>query len=116
MSLASWSKISLRRTDTPKKRIQFGDTLNFEIRVNMNGLQPEDVVVEMLLSRPNKEENKDFRHYRFDFAELDNNTGEHRFTMELAPNICGRLDYKVRIYPAHSLLTHPLEMGLMVWL
>ena len=113
---AAWPRVTLHRTDTPKKRIQFGDAVNFEVVVNLNGLQPSDVVVEMLLSRPNKEDNKDFRHYRFDFSGIDESTGEHRFAMELAPNLCGRLDYKIRIYPAHGLLTHPLEMGLMVWL
>ena len=113
---AAWPTVSLHRTDSPKKRIQFGDSMQFEVRVQMNHLQPEDVVVEMLLSRPNKENNKDFRHYPFVFAGLDSSTGEHCFTLALAPNLCGRLDYKVRIYPTHSLLTHPLEMGLMVWL
>ena len=113
---AAWPKISLRRVDVPKKRIQFGDALNFEVMVKMDGLQSTDVVVEMLLARPNKEASKDYRDYRFVCAGLDSSTGEQRFTLELAPNLCGRLDYKIRIYPAHALLTHPLEMGLMVWL
>ncbi len=113
---AAWAGVSLHRIDTPKKRIQFGDMLEFEVALNLNGLQPEDVVVEMLISRPNKLENKDFHHYPFQFRGIDAKTGEHRFGMDLAPSLCGRLDYKIRVYPYHSLLTHALEMGLLQWL
>lgn len=113
---AAWSKVSIRRLDTPKKRIQFGDTVQFEVALNLDGLQPDDVVVEMLVSRANKYHMKDFHHYRFDFKGVDPATGEHRFETNLAPSLCGRLDYRIRAYPSHALLTHPLEMGLMIWL
>ena len=112
----AWPGVTMHRLDVPKKRIQFGDMLEFETAVNLNGLLPEDVVVEMLVSRPNKLDNKDFHHYRFEFRGIDVKTGEHRFAMDLAPNLCGRLDYKIRAYPSHPLLTHPLEMGVMAWL
>lgn len=113
---SAWSGVSLRRIDDPKKRIQFGDTMNVEVSVRLNGLKPEDVVVEMLAARVNKTDDKDFHHYRFEFRGVDSATGEHRFAMDLAPNLCGRLDYRIRTYPSHALLTHPLEMGLMVWM
>jgi len=31
------------------------------------------------------------------------------------PELCGRQEYYLRMYPYHSLLTHSLEMGRMVW-
>jgi starch phosphorylase len=43
-------------------------------------------------------------------------TREQRFRVVLAPELCGRLEYRIRLYPRHPLLTHPLEMGLMRWL
>ena len=30
--------------------------------------------------------------------------------------LCGRVEYRFRLYPKHELLTHPFEMGMMVWL
>jgi starch phosphorylase len=113
---AAWSGVSIYRIDAPKKRILFGDTVQFEVALNLNSLLPEDVVVEMLVSRPNKYHVKDFHHYRFEFRGVDPVTGEHRFETNLAPSLCGRLDYRIRVYPSHPLLTHPLEMGLMIWL
>jgi starch phosphorylase len=113
---AAWNGVSIHRLDHPKKRIQFGDTVQFEVALNLNGLLPEDVVVEMMVSRPNKHNIRDFHHYRFESKGTDPATGGHRFEMDLAPSLCGRLDYKIRAYPSHALLTHPLEMGLMLWL
>ncbi len=113
---AAWPGVRIRRLDVPKKRIQFGDTVEFRVAVNLNGLQPEDVVVEMLVSRPSKPDTRDSRHYRFEPRGMDAATGEFLFAMDLAPNLCGRLDYRIRVYPYHALLTHPLELGRMVWL
>jgi starch phosphorylase len=42
--------------------------------------------------------------------------GEERFDLDFSPELCGRLEYRIRVHPHHPLLTHPLEMGLMVWL
>ena len=41
--------------------------------------------------------------------------GAHRYALELAPEYCGRLDVRIRAYPCSEYLTHPLELGLMVW-
>ena len=113
---AAWPGVTLRRLDTPPRRIRFGEEVRVEVGVRLNGLQPEDVVVELLLTRGNKHHAEDAHRYRFRFDRLDGETGEHRFVLDLAPSLCGRLDYRIRAYPSHALLTHPLEMGLMVWL
>jgi starch phosphorylase len=42
--------------------------------------------------------------------------GESVFTLELTPDVCGKIEYRMRVYPYHELLTHPFEMGMMVWL
>jgi len=113
---AAWPGVTLRRLDTPPRRIRFGEEVRIEVGVRLNGLQPEDVVVELLLTRGNKHHAEDAHRYRFRFDRLDGETGEHRFVLDLAPSLCGRLDYRIRAYPSQALLTHPLEMGLMVWL
>jgi len=42
--------------------------------------------------------------------------GEQHFKLDLKPGLAGRLDYRIRAYPRHELLTHPFEMGLSTWL
>lgn len=112
----AWPGVSVRRLDTPLKHIQFGDSIHFEVAVQLSGLLPEDVMVELLISRPNRLEEKHPMHFRFNFQGIFEKTGEHHFILELAPDLCGRLDYKIRVYPWHELLTHPHESGLMLWL
>ncbi|MEW5943964.1 MAG: alpha-glucan family phosphorylase [Pseudomonadota bacterium] len=113
---AAWHGVSVRRLDTPLKRIQFGESVRLEVALNLNGLAPEDMVVELMIRRPTKKEISDYLHFSFDFHGMLEGGTEHLFTLDLSPGLCGRLDYKIRVYPWHQLLTHPLEMGLVLWL
>jgi glycogen phosphorylase len=40
---------------------------------------------------------------------------ETQFGLEFSPEGSGLLHYQIRIYPYHSLLTHPFETGCMLW-
>jgi len=113
-----WPNVAIRRLDSPVKRIHFGDQVRFEVAVKLNGLAPEDVVVEMLVGRASRNEwiETELRRYPFVFQKKARGGDECYFTLDLEPDLCGRLDYRIRIYPSHALLTHPLEMGLTVWL
>ena len=113
---SAWQRIGLRRLDTPKRRIGFGDSLRFEVAVDLNGLQPGDIVVEMLLGRPaGGNLPKKARSHRFS-PERRLESGEQLFVLELTPEYCGKIEYRIRIYPYHEMLTHPFEMGMMLWL
>jgi glycogen phosphorylase len=74
------------------------------------------VIVELLLARdgPGSPEGG----VRHEFAHDGTRTerGEYRFVLDLEPELCGRLDYRIRAYPCHELLTHPFELGLMIWI
>ena len=110
----AWPGVTIRRVDTPKTRIQFGDTVRIEAALRLNGLNPEDVAVELLMDRVATPGNNHTMRYRF-VAQGAGTSGEHHFALDLAPEMCGRLDMRIRAYPSHVLLTHPLELGLMIW-
>lgn len=113
----AWREVRLHRRDTPVKRIDYGNSLRFEVALQLNGLKAEDIVVELLVGRPlvghEHTKNKQFRFHATGTADA---AGAHIYALELKPEFCGSLDYKIRAYPWHELMTHPLEMGLMVWL
>ena len=110
----SWIGVSARRLDTPRPRIQFGEAVPIEVAVQLNGLAPSDVCVELLLERGAREGTPvQHTHELTDSGPLAD--GEHRFRVELKPGLAGRLDYRIRIYPRHELLTHPFELGLQCW-
>jgi glycogen phosphorylase len=111
---SAWSGVQARRLDQPCGRIQFGDSIPVELAVRLNGLAPSDVRVELLLSRePRETPPLEHAHDLVAAGTLD--SGEHRFALELRPGLAGKLDYRIRIYPRHELLTHPFEMGLVTW-
>jgi starch phosphorylase len=113
---AAWPDVHIRRLDPPRKAIRFGEAVRVEVAIKLNGLAPEDVVVELLLSRTLAGGGREHQQ-RFALAHDGTRTpeGEHRFVLDLEPEHCGRLEYHVRAYPCRELLTHPLEMGLMIW-
>ena len=112
-----WPEVRIRRLDTPSKRITFGADLKFEVAVNLDGLRPEDVAVEMVFGRLSANgDQRTASQHRFEADGTLTPAGEHRFVLQLTPDLCGKLEYKLRVYPHHELLTHPLEMGMMVWL
>ena len=113
----AWHDVRLNRRDTPVKRIDYGNSLRFEVALQLNGLKAEDIVVELLVGRPlTGHDTSKNKPYRFDATGAADAAGAHIYALELKPELCGSLDYKIRAYPWHELMTHPLEMGLMVWL
>ena len=84
--------------------------------MQLNGLRPEDVTVEALFGRPGQHGGHGrVRHYPLTCV----GGGEHgalRYHLELTPELCGKLEYRIRIFPTHPALIHPFETGLMIWL
>ena len=113
----AWPGIRLRRSDNPQKRMAFGESLRVEVVVQLDGLLPADIAVEMLMARPSS--NTKSRPPRRLFLEhqgpgLEN--GESIYAINLTPDMCGKIEYRIRAYPHHDLLTQPFEMGMMLWL
>jgi starch phosphorylase len=111
----AWGGVSMRRVEEPLKRITYGESIELKVAVNLNGLLPEDVRVEVLVGRASKQgQDKDVQ--AVSMLPEGWTDKECQYRLELTPELCGRLLYRVRIYPHHDLLTHPFESGLMLWL
>ncbi|HEX8978905.1 MAG TPA: alpha-glucan family phosphorylase [Parasulfuritortus sp.] len=111
----AWSGVTIRRLDEPAKRITFNDTVEIQVAVDLNGLTAEDVRVELLVGRASRHgQEEELRTLPF---TATGQTGKERvFTLGMTPEYCGRLIYRIRAYPCHEYLTHPFELGLMLWL
>jgi starch phosphorylase len=112
-----WDGVRIHRLDSGTRAIRYGEPMRCEVAVQLNGLAPGDVRVEMLIGRQRKRDKlKEYRRHAFEFVGVTNEQGEHVFALEITPDMCGKLEYQVRAYPSHEHLTHPFETGLMVWL
>jgi len=114
---AAWPGVSMRRLDTPRRRIQFGESVLVEVAVRLNGLQPSDVVVELVPESTGHAQELGADRVRFALADGGSRIGEGEtfFVLNLEPESSGRLLYRIRCYPFQDLLTHRFELGLMVW-
>ena len=113
----AWPNLTIRLLNTPQSRITFNERVQLEVAVKLNGLRPADVVVEMLIGhQSNPEKISQAMRYSFVAQKIDSATGEQIFALDLTPQLCGKLEYRIRIYPRHEMLTHRFEMGYMRWL
>lgn len=113
---SAWPTVAVRMLTPPDKRLTYGESVRMDLAVKLDGLEPADVVVELLLSRGLREQVEHHATHHTLEATEDIGNGERRYTLELRPEQCGKLDFRVRIYPRHALLSHPHELGLMKWL
>lgn len=111
----SWGGVSMRRLDEPRARVTFSESMEVQVAVNLNGLSPEDVWVEMQVGRASKH-GQEHELKTLVFEPGGYSGYECLYTLQLTPEHCGRLLYRIRAYPHHDLLTHPFETGLMIWL
>lgn len=113
----AWNGVSLRRADEPVTRIDHGAAVRVAVAARLNGIAPEDLAVEVLLARAGAGlAGQNLERKRLAFEQALAGTGEHLYSLDLAPEHCGRIEYRIRAYPRHDLLTHPFEMGMMIWL
>ena len=56
--------------------------------LKMKGLEPDDVLVELLLRRPNKQDMSDYLHFTFSFQSMNAETNEHSLLARICRPIC----------------------------
>jgi starch phosphorylase len=129
----AWPRVALRQLDQVPPRLDFGGRLRMRVAAFLNGLEPHDVRVELVLKRVlpagetepppytsfNHEDGGKTRGSVREFFKATgqvDSEGSHEFAIDGAPPWCGRLDAQVRIVPHHALLSHPYELGMMKWL
>ncbi len=113
---AAWPHVTLRSVGKPEPRVEFGHKVRFTVGAHIDRLVPEDIRVELLISPalPDLAARHAPDAYAFTPDGIDDN-GDHRYVLDLAPELCGKLEYRIRAYPHHAALSHPFELGLMKW-
>lgn len=111
---ARWEKAALRWTATPPVHVAAGETLTLRVHADLGGLAARDVAVECVLERDGAPPEQPPLTYAF-APEPGGGDGQ-AFTLRFTPPLGGLLRYRVRMYPTHPALAHPLETGRMVWL
>jgi starch phosphorylase len=115
---AGWGSVQVRAVELPPRNMPFGQAARFTVGVRMEGLTPEDVVVELLLNPSMREiaASRTPGNHTFTNSGKRGDNGEYLYTLDLSPELCGKLEYRIRAFPSHRALSHRFEMGLMKWI
>ncbi len=123
----AWLGVTLRALADAPRELARASNLQLRVAVTLNGLTPADVAVEFygqrLLPRGGHELPPlcSFEHQPDDDAwratltpsgETDSD-GSQIYVLDSAPPSAGQFSTELRIRPAHALLSHPLELGLL---
>jgi starch phosphorylase len=109
---AEWPDVSIERVDTPPAYVMHASRLNIELRARLGALRPGDVRVECVVEQPNHP----VRSFQAVEVPSGDGDGSARFRIEFDPPFAGLQTYRIRMYPYHELLSHPFEMGRMIWI
>ena len=117
----AWSGIRARMAEPVHASIRAGETLSLDVAVHLNGLDSDDVFVECVVADDTL--SGESAAPCSDPLSLVGRTpeGEALYHCDLFGNwqsgLPGGLQqFRIRLYPCHPLLSHPLECGLMMWL
>jgi starch phosphorylase len=112
----NWPKVSAWRIDDGQTEIRSGEALALRVKARLNGLHPDDVLVECLVGY----ESENGKFIKLDShiftVEETNESGETQFKLDLYPRLPGLQHYKIRLFPFHPALSHRFESGYMIWL
>lgn len=113
---SGWGKLSLaevKESDYAYSTRQFGEPVSFQVKVNLGGLSADDVRVEAVLMRPSRKVLGDY--VKSETVALEHQ-GDGLFAVQKDLQDTGNYAYRIRMYPSHPDLSHPLAMGMMKYL
>jgi starch phosphorylase len=123
----AWSGVTLRKLTTPPRELLRANRLQQRVAVALNGLRAADLCVEFvaqrLLPRGNHEppalasaadylRDDMWREVLQPTGEIDSD-GSAVYALDALPPFAGQYSTELRARPAHPLLSHPLELGLL---
>jgi starch phosphorylase len=110
---AHWSGVSIAVDGSLPTALYKGDTLPLRITAQLNGLSTDDVIVECVLGR---EDSDGLFHPAKTEAltQAAQDGGTAKYALDLEP-LAGLQSFRIRMRPAHRGLSHPFELGYVVW-
>ena len=114
---AAWDAISVESLAVPdvnKGPVEYGKNFTAELVLNIPGLEPGDIGVEILMGN---KANGDVKHIDFK-QELDlveKSDGKAKFSCTFPLTTTGVMDYAFRIYPKHPYLQYRMDFPLVKW-
>lgn len=115
---AQWEKVkvvSVDTYDTDNYALPLGDAFKADVVLDLAGLEPASVGVELVFFRRNRKEELELK--QVDELKMVKVEGALAYyNIKIDPKIAGVFEYGIRIFPKHELLPHRQDLNLAYWL
>ena len=118
---SSWDGLSCKLVNPVPASIGSGQVLPLDVCVELNGLSSEDIIVECVVGDEGSSGQLAGVHQvQFEIqAPVKNGTAIYHcdlFQNDILCSASGLQNFRIRLYPYHTLLNHRFECGRMLWL
>ncbi len=110
----NWPRVHIKVRGPETGHLRVGETVTVRAEVFLNGLEPNDVRVELVCGRPAGEEMREVRAFPM-HLEQSTPDGTAHFVGQLVAEESGHLVYGVRVFPYRSELPTKFELRLVKW-
>lgn len=108
-----WPNVVIELVACPPGSVQAGEAVTLSVRVTLGALNASDVMVECVTGSEKADGQFEVETNYSLRCENPMETGQAIYSLQLNEELHGMITYRLRAYPSHSMLGHPLEMGLM---
>jgi len=111
----AWPGVGMQLMLQPPAHLYHDDKISLRVRAQLNGLEAGDVRLECLLGSDDADGEFAVAQ-RVELQAVGGDEGNTDFSVDVVPEIAGLQYYKLRMYPFNEALSHPFEMGCMIWI
>ncbi len=116
--IQNWNNINLLELVLPDpndKPLKLGDNFYALVKLQLSGIQPEDIGVEIVFGKKENEMVTEIIH-QDKFTLLQVEDGIAVYECNIPTTQAGVYDFVVRVFPKNALMVHAYEMDLVKWL
>lgn len=114
----SWDKVQVldfKQFDVGHAAIKLGEHYNLEVHVDIDGLMPEDIGVEVLVADQITDSGKITLKNTFQFELVQVEGSIATFRLNSMPENSGSYDVAIRVYARNPKLPHRMDFALVKW-
>jgi starch phosphorylase len=111
-----WNNIKIAKVDSNAKRVMNrGDSLTVTAQVDLGGLNPEEVKVELYHGTVSTQDSSITKAQKAEMRPMGQEGNLYRYQVKIECSTTGMQGHTVRILPKHDALVHPYRSGLIKW-
>ena len=106
--------LAVKQLDMGKEAIKLGNPYHIEVTVDVDGLRPQDIGVELIVASQIDEGKVKIVDTKQ--LELIGSEGSHAtYAVDSVPDRSGTFDMALRVYPKNDKLPHRMDFALVKW-